>query len=102
MLKPTIITKNNNGEDEEISISRLFTIKNRALLKELTLWSSDGNYDRHDALAMLMLIREDKLRLMGDNSFNTREIVDNNYLGNDDFFNVNYKEPKSNNWVIDN
>ena len=34
-----------------------------ALLKELATYDTDGNFDRHDALAMLMLYREDVYRL---------------------------------------
>lgn len=53
----------------------------------------DGNFDRHDALMMLMLIREDKLRLIGDGDFESR-YKDNHsdYLGNDDFFERSFKK----------
>ena len=41
---------------------------------------------------MLMLLREDKLRLVGDSNFKDRQNErDINYLGKDDFFESNYK-----------
>ena len=51
-------------------------------------WNSDGNFDRHDAVIMLMLLREDKLRLsggdpQGDNEEDYQE---------DEFFTMNYSE----------
>jgi len=44
-----------------------------------------------------MLLREDKLRLLGDNSFDDRRKEKDDYLGNDEFFNKNYKKFKSDN-----
>jgi hypothetical protein len=47
-------------------------------------------------MVMLMLLREDKLRLYGDSSYKDR--TDNNdkdYEGNDDFFALNYTSPDS-------
>lgn len=89
LLKPVVIIEN----DEEITIPQLKLCRSRALLKELTLWNPDGNFDEHDALGMLMLLREDRLRLMGDRSF--EQTLENNrgdYLGNDPFFSDNYDE----------
>ena len=43
----------------------------RGLIKELILWNANGNFDRHDAFLMLMLLREEKLRLFG-NRFPTK------------------------------
>ena len=41
---------------------------------------------------MLMLLREDKLRLVGDSNFQDRQKDrDINYLGEDSFFQNNYK-----------
>jgi hypothetical protein len=71
----------------------LYRINYRALLKELASWSPDLNCDRHDALGMLMLLREAKLILYqggtGEKEYNSK---DKNYLGNDDFFSRNYDE----------
>jgi hypothetical protein len=45
-------------------------IKNKALLLELSSWNPVGNFDRVSSLGMLMLYREDKLRLLGGNLSN--------------------------------
>jgi len=64
LLKPvTTIEKNSEGEDEEVTISNLYRIRNRALLKELILWNPDINVDRIMALCMLMIYREEKMIL---------------------------------------
>ena len=91
------VTKEIDGQvfQEEVSIFNYQNIPSKALLQELAMWNSDGNYDRHDAFAMLMLLREDKLRLLGVTS--PRDAADNrdkNYLGNDEFFEKNYKRGK--------
>lgn len=79
-------------EIEEVNIMKLHTIKYRALLQELSMWSEDLNTDRVDALAMLMLLREDRLRLAGDDGVKKSIRKDDaTYLGNDDYFNRNYK-----------
>ena len=83
-------------ENYEKYLYSLKFIKNKALLKELVLYNNDGNFDRHDALVMLMLLREDFLRYCGTESPSERNhYKDNNYLGNDTFFEKNYK-PKKN------
>lgn len=84
LLKPI---KEQINEEEFISIPLLKKIKSRALLKELSLYNQDGNFDRHDSLAMLMLLREDKLRIFGDNPQEKQSVKDSDYLGNDPFFN---------------
>lgn len=82
-----------DGKEEEVSSSvpNLRRIKFRALLQELSQHNLDGNFDRHDALLMLMLLREDKLRMLGDDSFENRyNNIEKDYLGNDSFFTNNY------------
>ena len=77
---------------EEIQVFGYRKIKSKALLQELAMWSPDGNYDRHDALAMLMLLREDKLRLYGVQSpEEAAKNRDSNYIGDSDFFSKNYR-----------
>lgn len=91
LLKPVTITIEENNELSDVLIPKLKQIKSRAYLQELSQWNPDGNFDRHDAMLMLMLLREDKLRMFGENTassvLNSRE---SNYLGNDDFFSRNY------------
>ena len=82
-----------DGVETEVKTTErsLKKIRFRALLQELATHNMDGNFDRHDALVMLMLIREDKLRLLGDDSWENRYEKDKDYLGDDPFFNSNYK-----------
>jgi hypothetical protein len=57
------------------------------------MYNVDGNFDRHDALAMLMLLREDKLRLLGTTSpSDAAKSRDVGYLGEDNFFKKNYRK----------
>lgn len=63
LLKPCTRVEEQNGEEVEVTYPNLQNIKNIALLKELALHNADGNFDRHDALVMLMIYREDILRL---------------------------------------
>ena len=64
LLKPvTVIEKNEEGKEIEVTVSNLHFIRNRALLKELILWNPYGNYDRIMALVQLMLYREEKMIL---------------------------------------
>ena len=69
LLKPVPggITRDENGKEIQPMIPNLQRIPFPALLKELALWNPDGNFDRHDALAMLLLLREDRVRLYGEN-----------------------------------
>ena len=68
LLKPvTRIIINAEGEEEEITMSNLYNIKNRALLKELILYHPQLNVDRIMALCMLMIYRQEKMVvLQGD------------------------------------
>ena len=99
LLKPSLeIILNEQGEEVEITSMNLKKIRSRALLKELTLWNPDGNYDRHDALGMLMLLREEKLRLFGEDTPQNNLTYDKKSdLGNDSFFTENYDDKFNNN-----
>jgi hypothetical protein len=60
------------------------------LLEELIQWNNDNNYDRVDACAMLMLLRQEKLKYMeGRNVDDLRNNTRAGYLGNDPFFKKN-------------
>lgn len=89
LLKPIIEVQ---GE-EEITKPQLTLLKSPALISELISWNPDGNFDRHDALGMLMLLREDRLRVLGGRDPKTTyEENPRTYLGNDQFFSRNYDE----------
>lgn len=91
LLAPVPIMQTIDGEEKEVMVPRLFTIRNRALLKELINYNSEGNFDRISAMGMLMLLREDRMiRYQGDVSKEKQERADNSYDGNDSFFKRNY------------
>lgn len=91
LLAPVPIMQTIDGEEKEVIVPRLFTVRNRALLKELINYNSEGNFDRISAMGMLMLLREDKMiRYQGDVSKEKQERANNSYDGNDPFFKRNY------------
>lgn len=91
LLAPVPIMQTIDGEEKEVMVPRLFTVRNRALLKELIDYNSEGNFDRISAMGMLMLLREDRMiRYQGDVSKEKQERANNSYDGNDPFFKRNY------------
>lgn len=91
LLAPVPIVQTIDGEEKEVMVPRLFTVRNRALLKELINYNSEGNFDRISAMGMLMLLREDRMiRYQGDVSKEKQERANNSYDGNDPFFKRNY------------
>lgn len=91
LLSPVPIIQTIDGEEKEVLVPRLFTVRNRALLKELINYNSEGNFDRISAMGMLMLLREDRMiRYQGDVSKEKQEKANSSYDGNDPFFKRNY------------
>lgn len=87
------LTIDENGEKQEVDQYKLYTMRSYTLLEELSLFTIEGNYDRHDAFAMLMLLREDKLRLSkGKDPREAQEQV----VEEDSFFARNYDNRFSN------
>lgn len=91
LLKPVIEVKETNEGTTEVTLPNLYYIKNRALLKELILYTPNINVDRIMSMCQLMLYREEKMILYQGNPRNSEKKIDANYLGNDPFFNINYK-----------
>ena len=92
LLRPTVITIVEDGQEKETSVPRLYTIRNRALLKELINYNTEGNFDRISAMGMLMLLREDKMILyQGNIDKSKQEQASKEYLGNDPYFERNYR-----------
>lgn len=89
LLKPTTkIEKDQEGQEQEISLPNLYYIRNRALLKELILWNPVANFDRVMSLVQLMLYREEKMILyQGDMR---RAETKTNGLETDDYWSKNY------------
>lgn len=91
LLSPVPIMQTIDGEEKEVLVPRLFTVRNRALLKELINYNSEGNFDRISAMGMLMLLREDRMiRYQGDVGKEKQEKANSSYDGNDPFFKRNY------------
>jgi hypothetical protein len=90
LLKPVITQVVEDGVPKEVTTPNLFTIKSRALLEELIAYTPELNVDRIRALGMVMLYREEKMILF-QNKVTEDRYKDPSYLGNDDFFNRNYR-----------
>ena len=93
LLTPQTVVVAEEGEEREVRRRNLDFIKNKALLIELSQWNPYGNFDRVSAMGMLMLLREDKLRLMGG-AYNGREedFVDPDDIANDEYWKDNFKD----------
>ena len=87
---PTIIKE--DGEEKEVNMPRLYTLRNRALIEELIAFTPELNVDRIRALGMVLLYRQERIILYRD-SLNSRaqEETSSSYLGNDPFFKQNYR-----------
>ena len=96
LLKPVPTIQTVDGEEQEVMIPNLYTIRNRALIKELIMYNSEGNFDRISAMGMLMLLREDRMILYkGEVNREKEEKAKSGYLGNDDFFERNFNAAMS-------
>lgn len=92
LLRPTVVIQEVDGEQVEVAIPALFTVRSRALIKELINFNNEGNFDRISAMGMLMLLREDKMiTYQGNISKERQERESASYLGNDPFFDRNYR-----------
>lgn len=91
LLSPVPVIQTIDGESKEVMVPRLFTVRNRALLKELINYNLEGNFDRISAMGMLMLLREDKMiKYQGNVGRDRQENAENSYDGEDPFFKRNY------------
>lgn len=79
-----------DGEEMEEEIPNMMTVRNIALLQELSKYDLDNNFDRHDALAVLMLYREDVYRLNEGDPSRRQEKPKNAWL--DDSYFRTYEE----------
>lgn len=96
LLKPVPVIQTVDGEEQEVLIPNLYTLRNRALIKELIMYNSEGNFDRISAMGMLMLLREDRMVLYkGEVNKEKEEKARSGYLGNDSFFERNYNAAMS-------
>ena len=87
---PTITRE--GDEEIETNIPNLYRLKNRALLEELINFTPEINVDRIRAMGMVMLYRGEKMILyQGHMSADRESKASADYLGNDPFFEINYK-----------
>ena len=92
LLKPvTILSPTGpNNEEIEIQVPNLHFVKNRALLKELSLFNPDINVDRIMSLVQLMIFREQKMIIYQGNIKRDTSKIEKDYAGNDEFFTRNF------------
>lgn len=96
LIKPVnTIIKNDEGEEEEVTIQNLYLLRNRALIEELIAFNPEINVDRIRALGMVMLYREEKMILYQGNPNKDSDTTPKDYLGNDPFFNSYYNKKNS-------
>ena len=100
LLTPQTEITIENGEEKVTMKHNLDFIKNKALLLELSQWNPFKNFDRVSALGMLMLLREDKLRLMGG-KYEDRDTYedDPDDVLNDEYWKNNYVEREEEEYV---
>lgn len=93
LMKPVTFTMQNDTESSEITTYNLFNLRTRALLEELIAFNPEINVDRIRALGMVMLYREEKMILYQGNPSKDQGSIPKDYLGNDKFFTINYRDP---------
>ena len=91
LLRPVVTIQIIDGKQEEVLVPNLYTLRSRALIKELINYNNEGNFDRISAMGMLMLLRQDRM-IMYQNNVDPLKMENNkkSYLGNDPFFKNNY------------
>ena len=92
LIKPVEIAVSKNGEDEIIHTQNLYLLRCRALIEELVAFNTENNFDRIRALGMVMLYREEKMILYQGNPSRDKDEIPSDYLGNDEFFTINYDQ----------
>lgn len=81
LAKWCLESTNNPDKKEEIQLHRFRCLP---AIKEMVMWTQEGNYDRVSSLGALMLIMYDRER------YNVESTQDHNNLAMDDFFTRNY------------
>ena len=87
-LPKTVYETNQDGEQVAVTIRNVKTIRNLALLKELSLYGVDGNYDRVRALGITLVLRNSYVIKYGGNIQDAQE-VEEYEASQDDFFKRN-------------
>lgn len=100
LLKPVNTIMNVDGEPTEVQIPNLFRLRQRALIKELIQWNSEGNFDRVSSLGMLMLLREDRM-ILYSGDVQKMQVTKRKTLADDPFFQTNYKPERKKNVIAE-
>lgn len=91
LIKKRVVLVKEEGQEKEVEIPNLFTVKNRAFLQEAAAYNPTANFDRIRAFGMVMIYREAFLILyQGDTNKAVEEDVDANAPENDEFFQENF------------
>lgn len=90
LLPKTIVSTTASGDEIETSIPNVMTIKNLALLKELSLYTPEINVDRVRALGMALLYREQYMILYEGNPHGGSSQQETYSIIDDPFFAKNY------------
>ena len=94
LMQPVNIIQTVNKEETETTVYKLYTVRNRAFLRECSLFNPDINVDRIRAFGAVMLSREQHLIYNNGTLKRDSEKIERDYLGNDDFFTRNYDRRK--------
>lgn len=106
LLKPIPVQTEIDGEAVETKMPNLYRLRQRALIKELIQWNNEGNFDRVSSLGMLMLLREDKMILLGGD-VSKAQAERPKTLADDPFFAENYRARRGSGqdskprWILD-
>lgn len=76
------------GKEEESNLTNTHVIPSKLILKELELWTIDGNFDRVSALIMLMIYKEDRFKIIIERDDSENE-------QHNDFFDRYYQDNKN-------
>lgn len=90
LMQPITIHQTIDGKETETTVYKLYTVRNRAFLRECSLFNPDINVDRIRAFGAVMLSREQHLIYNNGTLKRDSEKIEKDYLGNDDFFTRNY------------
>jgi hypothetical protein len=88
LLPKTRIEKNQEGKEVEITVPNVSTIKNIALLQELSQYSPEINCDRIRALGLAMLYREE-FQIRYNGNIQEQQTTEEYTASSDDFFKRN-------------
>ena len=94
LMQPVTIHQTIDGKETETTVYKLYTVRNRAFLRECSLFNPDINVDRIRAFGAVMLSREQHLIYNNGTLKSDSEKIERDYLGNDDFFTRNYDRRK--------